>query len=159
MSQFVVKRAIIFSLILGALFGLLALLPMLIGLVIFIFGFFSSVIIILYMKRNEKHLSFLTNEQGAILGGIIGFFATVGFFVSFCPMVCIIHSIFKSYYSYAIPEMLSLGLWLFFVIVFMTAIIFAMTNSATAMGLTFILGQIEKKPDDYDAPLDIKIED
>ena len=51
----------------------------------------------LYMKKNEKHLSYLTTEQGAIIGGLIGFFATVGFFATFTPMVGIIHLIFKNY--------------------------------------------------------------
>ena len=50
-------------------------------------------------------------------------------------------------------------MWLFFVIVFMVALIFAMTNSALAMGIVWLLSKIEQKPQDYDARLDIKIED
>ena len=104
-------------------------------------------------------MAYLTNEQGAILGGIIGFFSTVGFFITFSPMVCILRMISAKYYAYMIPDMLNNALWLFFVIIFMVGFIFALTNSATGMGIAWLLGRIEKKPENYDARLDIKIED
>ena len=159
MNQVIAKRTAIFSLILGAFIGLLSLFPFLIGFCLFMLAFFSSVIIMLFMRKNEKHIAYLTNEQGAIMGGIIGFFTTIGFFITFAPMVSIIHLIFKKYYSYMIPDMLTSALWLFFVIVFMVALIFALTNSATGMGTAWLLGNIQQKPQHHDAPLDIKIED
>ena len=159
MNQLIIKRASIFSLILGAVLGLIALFPFAIGFVIFLLGFLSSVAIILYMKKNEKHLGIIDNEQGAILGGIIGFCSGVGFFVSFAPMVSILKLIFKDYYAYAIPYVLEEAFWLFLVIVFIVAFIFALTNSATGMATAFLLNKFEEKPKVYDAPLDNKIED
>ncbi len=160
MNQLIVKRASIFSLILGAILGLIALFPSIIGFALFIVGFLASIIVILYMKKNEKHLGIIDNEQGAILGGIIGFFTGVGFFASFSPMVCILRLIFKEkYYSYAIPDIVTEAFWLFVIIVIMVSVIFALTNSATGMATAFMLNKIEEKPKDYDAPLDIKIED
>ena len=159
MNQIIAKKAAVFAFILGAMIGIVSLLPFLIGFSLFTLSFFSSVIVMAYMKKGEKHVSYLTNEQGAIMGGMIGFFATVGFFVTFSPMVSILHLIFKKYYSYMIPDMLSNALWLFFVIVFMVAFIFALTNATTGMGLTWILSKIEKEPQNLDARLDIKIED
>lgn len=160
MNQLILKRASVFSLILGALIGLAALLPSVIGFAIFTLGFLSSIIVIFYMKNNEKHLGIIDNEQGAILGGFIGFFSGIGFFISFTPMVFILKLIFKdTYYSYAIPYILNDAFWLFLVIVFMVSAIFALTNSATGMGTAFLLNKFEQKPENYDAPLDIKIED
>ena len=160
MNQLIVKRASIFSLILGAILGLIALFPSIIGFALFIVGFLASIIVILYMKKNEKHLGIIDNEQGAILGGIIGFFTGVGFFFFFSPMVCILRLIFKEkYYSYAIPDIVTEAFWLFVIIVIMVSVIFALTNSATGMATAFMLNKIEEKPKDYDAPLDIKIED
>ena len=159
MNQLIAKRTAIFSLILGAILGLISLIPSLIGLVLFVLAFFSSTAVMLYMKKDEKHVAYLTNEQGAIMGAIIGFFATVGFFTTFSPMVCILKFIFKNYYSYMIPDMLSEAMWLFFVVIFMVGFIFALTNSASGMGTAWIIGNIEKKPENYDARLDIKIED
>ena len=159
MNQLIIKRAVLFSLIFGACIGLVSSIPFLIGISIFVLAFFSSVFVILFMRKDEKYVAFLNNEQGAIMGGIIGFFATVGFFIAFCPMVCILHFIFKNYYSYMIPDMFQEALWLFIVVVLMVGLIFALTNSATGMGTTWIIGYFEKKPQDYDARLDIKIED
>lgn len=159
MNEIIAKRAVIFSLILGAVLGLISLIPAIIGFALFTLSFLASVIVILYMKQNEKHLGIIDNQQGAILGGLIGFFATIGFFASFSPMVCILKMIFKSYYSYAIPYAIQDALWLFFIIIFMVGIIFAMTNSASGMGIAFVLNKFEQLPKDSDAPLDIKIED
>ncbi len=159
MNQLIAKRTAIFSLILGAIAGLVSLLPFLIGISLFLLAFFSSVVVMLYMKKDEKHISYLTNEQGAIMGGLIGFFSTIGFFLTFSPMVCILHLIFRNYYSYMIPDMLKDALWLFVVVVVMVAAIFALTNSATGMGLCWILSHIEKEPENIDARLDIKIEE
>ncbi|MBQ4645949.1 MAG: hypothetical protein IJB79_01230 [Candidatus Gastranaerophilales bacterium] len=159
MNQLIAKRTAIFALMLGALIGLISLVPYFIGLSLFVLSFFSSVIVMLYMKKGEKHISYLTNEQGAIMGGIVGFFCSIGFFITFSPMVCILRLIFKQYYAYMIPDMLHDALWLFFVVVFMVALIFALTNSATGMGTTWILSHIEKEPENLDARLDIKIEE
>ena len=79
MNKLIAKRAALFSLILGAILGLVALIPAFIGLCLFILTFIVSPLVIIYMKKDEKHLAYLTNEQGATLGAIIGFFATVGF--------------------------------------------------------------------------------
>ena len=159
MNELIIKRASIFSLLLGALIGLVALIPSLILMCLFVLSCLSSIIIIAYMKKNEKYLGIIDNQQGAILGGIVGFFATVGFFASFSPMVTIIHLIFKKYYSYAIPDMLHSAPWLFFIVVIMVAAMFAVMNAVSGMGIAFVLNKIEEKPKDYDARLDIKIED
>ena len=63
MNEVVAKRACVFSLILGAIIGLISLIPQAIGAMLFVLSFLSSAIVIFYMKRNEKHLGFLTNED------------------------------------------------------------------------------------------------
>lgn len=158
MNETVTKRAAIFSLILGACIGIASLIPAVIGFSLFVLIFLSAPIVIFYMKKNEKHLSFLTTEQGAIIGAIIGFCSTVGFFASFSPMVCIIKLIYKNYYAYMIPDMFSTALWLFFILAFAVALIFAATNATSAMALAWVYSRFEKAPDE-DKRLDIKIED
>ena len=159
MNELIIKRASIFSLILGAFIGIASIIPPFIGLAIFILSFLSSPLVISYMRKNERFVSFLTNQEGAILGGIIGLFATFGFFATFCPLVCIIKLIFKKYYAYMIPDVLSSALWLFVVIVVMVGLIFAMTNSATGMATTWVMGYFIKQPQDSEARLDIEIND
>lgn len=159
MNELVVKRAVIFSLILGAFLGLISLIPSLIGIGILILSFFSSVIVILFMKKNEKYLGIIDTQQGAILGSIIGFFSSVGFFISFCPMVMLISMIYKKYYTYTIPYIVQDALWLLFIIIFMVGAMMALLNSVGGMALAYLFDKLEKKPADYDARLDIKIDD
>jgi len=159
MNELVIKRASLFSLILGATIGIISLIPQMIGLGIFILAFVCPVIVIIYMRIKENYFTVLDNRSGATIGGIIGFFAGVGFFFSFCPLVLLLHLIFKNYYSYGIPYIIQDAFWLFLVFVFMISITFAMTSAATGMGVAFVLNRIRTKPENYDARLDIKIDD
>ena len=159
MNELIVKKSIIFSFIFGALLGLLAIFPFLNALCFITLAFLSSPIVVCYMKK-IKQLGIIDNQQGAIIGAFIGLFSTICFFISFVPMVLILHLIFRSkYYSYAIPYMFEDGVWLLFIIVFMVAVFFAVTNSVSGMATSYCLNFIEKKPEHHDAQLDIKIED
>lgn len=162
MNQLIVKKIMMFSLILGACLGLLLQVPSytLQGLTITVLMFLVSAIIILYMKKNEKHLGIINNQQGAIIGGIAGFFGTLGAFISYIPLAYIIY-IFNHnyYYGNLINSAISTAFWLLILITFMFCIIFALTNSATGMGLAFLLNYFEKKPEDSDLQIDIEIND
>ena len=159
MNKLIVKRAAAFSFLLGAVLGLMAILPLVSGLAFFILILFSSVLVILYMKKNEKHLGVINTEQGAVLGGIIGFISTFGFCVTFLPMKFILSLIFTKTTDLGISYFFTTAPWLFFIIIFMTCFILALVNSATGMGTAYFLNYFEKKPEGYDAPLDIKIDD
>ena len=159
MNEVIIKRAIIFSLIFGALIGLISLIPALIGFCLFTLAFLAGVVVIMFMKKNEKYLGIIDAQQGAILGGIAGFFASVGFFASFCPMVILISAIFKKYYAYAIPYIIEEALWLFFVIILMVGVMLAIFNAVGGMAMAYIYNKFEQKPENYDARLDIKVDD
>ena len=77
MNQVISKKAAIFAFIFGACLGLAGHIPSytIQGLVLFALLFLSSVFVILYMKKNEKHLGIINNQQGAIMGAISGFFS------------------------------------------------------------------------------------
>ena len=162
MNQIIVKETVIFSLIFGACLGLIWHIPSytIVGLVLTILLFLSSVFIILYMKKNEKHLSFINTREGAILGGIAGFFSTLGAFISFAPLAYIFYFINNNnYFGSLIHSFVHETFWLFCIIVIMTCLIFAFTNAATGMGLAYILNFFEKKPEDSDARIDIEVND
>lgn len=159
LNPLIIKKTAIFSALLGAFVGIISLIPSLIGFCLFFLTFIAAPVVIIYMKQNEKHLGIINNEQGTILGAIIGFCSTIGFFIVFCPMVCIIKLIIKSYYTYMIPDMFKEALWLLILIVVIVALVFAATNSATAMGVSALYNQFEQKPQDSDAQIDIEIND
>ena len=162
MNQIIIKKAIIFSLILGGCLGLALHIPSYTfqGLILMILLFLSPVFIILYMKKDEKHLNYIDNREGAILGGIIGFFVTLGAFISFIPMAYIIYFInHNSYFGSLVHNFIGEALWLLIIVVAITCVIFAFTNSACGMGLAFVLKFFEKQPEEKDAPIDIEIND
>ena len=158
MNILILKQALIFAFILGAVLGIISLIPQLLWICILILALLSAPIVIIYMKSKEI-LGIISTENAAQMGSLLGAISTVGFFVTFAPLVCIVKLIFKKYYAYAIPDMLSGVFWLFIVIVLMVALIFAATNCASTMGLNMLYSAFEKKPKDDDARLDIKIED
>lgn len=159
MNKLIVKRSCAFSFLLGAILGIMAIIPFLSGFAFFILILFSSVVVILYMKKNEKYLGIINTEQGAILGGIIGFVTTIGFCVSYLPMKFILSLIFTKYTDLGISYFFTTAPWLFFIIIFMACFILGLINSVTGMGTAYILNYFEKKPEGYDAPLDIKVDD
>ncbi len=159
MNRLIVKRAAAFSFLLGAILGIMAIIPFISGLAYLILILLSSVAVILYMKKNEKYLGIIDTQQGAILGGIIGFVTTIGFCTVFLPMKFILSLIFTKSTDLGISFFFTTAPWLFFIIIFIVAVILGFINSATGMGTAYFLGYFEKKPEGYYAPLDIKIED
>ncbi len=159
MNEIIVKRAAAFSFLLGAILGIMAIIPFISGLAYFILILCSSVAVILYMKKNEKYLGIIDTQQGAILGGIIGFITTIGFCITFLPMKFILSLIFTKSTDLGISYFITTAPWLFFVLIFIIAVILGLINSATGMGTAYVLNYFEKKPEGFDAPLDIKIED
>jgi len=164
MNQIIVKKASVFSLILGACLGLILHIPSytIVALVLMVLLFLSSVLIILFMKKDEKHLSFIDTRDGAVLGGIAGFFATLGAFASFTPMAYMIYFINHGNYFGSLAHLfINEAFWLLCIVAFMASFIFACTNSATGMGLAYILKFFDSKkmPENSDAQIDIEIND
>ena len=83
MNQLILKRTIIFSFCLGVLVAIISLIPRFIALGYSVLAFFASVIVISFMKKNKRYLSYLTLEQSAVLGAVCGFVSTVAFFIVF----------------------------------------------------------------------------
>lgn len=172
MNQLIVKKAAAFSMLLGGFLAFISIVihflgglvsssslaSQFLGFILFTISFLPAVIILYYMKKNEKHISYLTNQEGAILGAVIGFCVTIGFFLIFAPMISILH-LLMHVSSYGITDMFSMGAWLFFIIVFMLALITAATNSVIGMGFIYATNKLAKDPENLDARLDIKIED
>lgn len=159
MNVLILKRACIFSLILGVVTAIVGLLPFLIVYVVLFLSFFCAPAVIMYMKKNNM-LGILDMQQSAFLGAVIGFATTAGFFAVFAPLVLLIHSIFKNYYAYGLQYFITFqALWLFIIILAMLAGLLALTNAVSAMCVNYVYGQIEKLPDGLDEPVDIMIDE
>lgn len=136
------KKALVFAIILGAVIGIVSVIPIFIGLSFFILTLLSAPIVMIFM-RTKGLLYTLDAKKSALVGALIGASAIIGFFFTFSPLVCIVKLIFKSYYAYMLPQMITSAMWLFFAVIFMVAFVFALTNSATAMGVNWLYSYIE----------------
>ena len=168
MNTLIAKKATVYSLIIGAILALFGSFNFLMGLVSFALAVFvAPVVIFILQKRNE--IGFLDNQQGAAIGALSGFFATVSFFIIFTPITLFLNwlapiigskikFISTYHYSYGLTSLIRPDtLWVFGLIVIVIGILIALTNSATGMGSTFLLSQFNKKPEDLEE-IDIKIE-
>jgi len=154
MKKSLLKYTILFSLVFGAILGFVSLIPLFIGLCLFILMFFSSIPILLYFKFKKIYLESLTINEGAILGCACGFFATCGFSLIFLFCVFIIKLFLKEYYSLLVFN--SAPLWLYLILIFMMALTIAATNSIGAMALAWICSYIEPKKNENNLQDEIK---
>ncbi len=159
MNVLILKRATILAAFLGAIVAVVGLIPFFIIYVVLFLSFFASPAVLIFMKKKFL-LGVLDMQQSALLGSAIGFACSVGFFVVFVPAICLIHLIFKNYYSYGIQYFVQFqALWLFIIILAMLAAILALTNSVSAMAVNYVYSQIEKVPEDAKMPVDITIDE
>ncbi len=159
MNILILRKAMIISAILGLAVAIIGLVPFLIIYIVLFLSFFVAPLVIVYMK-SKNLLGILDMQQSAFFGAVSGFSASIAFFVLFVPGVLFLRLLFKQYYTYAIQYFVSFQtLWLFLIILAILAGILALTNSVTAMGVNYIYTQIEKLPEDADAPVDIRVDE
>lgn len=163
MNTIIIKQAIILAAVLGAIVALVALISPLMMYVIFTVLFLLAPLVIVFMKR-RKMLGYLTPQQGAILGAVVGAGGSLGFFAVFVPLVLLLGFVFKLfhgyYYTYGIQWLLNFGsLWLLVLILVSLGATIAVTNAVSAMGVMFVYNQIEPKPKETgEGSIDIKVE-
>ena len=78
-----------YSIILGAILGILAVIPIIRVASFLIISTIVSIIIFLFMKK-KKQINDLTTKGGAIIGALIGFISLVGFLITFLPLNAIL---------------------------------------------------------------------
>ncbi len=89
-----VKIIVITSVIIGAVLGLIPLIPALIWLALFLVMFFIAPFVIIYLKKLNI-LKEITMEQSLLIGGISGAAAYIGFTFIYFPIAYILYLIFK----------------------------------------------------------------
>lgn len=88
-----IKQMSLFCALIGAVVGIIALIPYVGGVVFITFYTLLAAIIIIYLKKINI-LDELTIKEGAILGAIIGTGGTAGFLCVYCPLIMLSHMIF-----------------------------------------------------------------
>ena len=135
MTKQKLKLVSIYSLILGAALGVIAILPYIQILALITMAVISSVLVILYMeKRNE--IGNLTIKGGAILGVVIGVISLAGFLIVFLPINALLGLIFSRVTDCFAFSRYLLNLWWLWL--FMGGIVTALFNSFALISYVYI---------------------
>lgn len=136
MNLTLLKQIGVLSAVLGAILGVITLIPF-IGSIAFIalMCLASAIIIILMVKYDV--LEMLSVKEGLTLGAIIGFISFIAFAVVYLPCVAILGKVFKLYSFYGISLIMSVGsLGVIIMLTIFVAVLSAVINAFTAF-LTF----------------------
>ena len=137
MNLLLIKQIAIISAVLGAIGGLIALIPSFTLLMLLSAFVFPAVIVLVYMKRNEL-IGIINTREGCIFGAIIGFVSFIASFAAYAPISVIIAWIVKLIFrTNYIPGFLRLiPLDLLSIIVLVLTVIFLAGISAVFNGAT-----------------------
>ena len=106
MNRRVLKQTALLSLFLGAILGIITVIPYVGNIAFWILMCLTSVIIILFMMKLEM-LEIKSVQESAVLGAIIGFISFIGFSVFYIPIIVLMAKIFQFYPNYGISIALS----------------------------------------------------
>ncbi len=132
------KQISILSLILGAVLGLITLIPYL-GIFSFLICTFIAGSIVLWYLQKLEFVGQLDTKSWSIYGAISGFVSFIGFSISFVPLATILGIIFKTSYYLGISIMFKMGFFILLLMIVFVALISALLNGFGAMSTSYIL--------------------
>ena len=132
----------IVSVITGAIFGIIALLPLISFGVFIVLMFFLAPFMIIYFK----HLNLIENleiEQGILYGAISGFTGFLGFSIMFFPLAFLIDLIFKTE-TFLWVKVICQNFLFIAGTVFFTALLCSLMNAFTGFMTSYIYQYFKK---------------
>lgn len=136
MNLTLLKQIGVLSAVLGAILGVITLIPFIGSIAFITLMCLASAIIIILMVKYEV-LEMLSVKEGLTLGAIIGFISFIAFAIVYLPCVAILGKVFKLYSFYGISLIMSVGsLGVIIMLTIFAAVLSAVINAFTAF-LTF----------------------
>lgn len=137
-----IKIMTIVCLIIGAIMGIIALIPFLSFWILLLLMLAIAPFIIIYFK-NLKLIGNIDIEQGMFYGGISGFIAFIGFSLTFFPIAFIIDLIFKTQTFLWVSIVFKNFIFLPAIVIF-TALLSAILNMFSGFITVYIYQYIKK---------------
>ncbi len=150
MNKKVLKQVSLLSIFLGAVLGVITIIPYLGEIAFWILMCLSSTVVILFMKKFSM-LKITSVQESAVLGAIIGFISFVGFSIFYIPIIIVLARFLQYYPNYGVSMALnnaSLGLIIVLVIFIgvLAGTINAFSGFLTYYGIDFF--QLMNKKDE-----------
>lgn len=138
MNILLIKQISLLSVILGAILGVLTLIPYL-GIFTFLICIFATgSLVILYMQKLEL-LGELDIKTWSIYGAISGFIGFVGFSLTFVPLATLIGLMVKTSYYLGVSLMFRLGFFITILMIIFVAILSALMNGFGSMATSYFI--------------------
>lgn len=142
MNIFVIKNLIIYSLILGAAFGLLAVIPFLGILILFSLMLLTSPIVMLYLIMAGKY-DVTDVKDSIIAGAITGFSSNITFAGVYCIVVVILYLITGYNQNFFLTAtIIHSPIWLLVVCIIFVGVVTATTNAFSGFLTYYIINFI-----------------
>lgn len=136
MNLTLLKQIGVLSAVLGAILGVITLIPFIGSIAFVMLMCLASAIIVILMVKYEV-LEMLSVKEGLTLGAIVGFISFIAFAIVYLPCVAILGNVFKLYSFYGISLIMSVGsLGVIIMLTIFVAVLSAVINAFTAF-LTF----------------------
>ena len=145
--KLLIKSSIVLGAILGAIFGVILLIPYIQALACFTYIFIGSAIVF-YMKRNS-FVGILSPQDGAIIGAVSGSSAIIASSIIYLPISFLINLIFRAstglnpFGSFWVT---SYSLLVIPMLVFFMALLSALFNAFSGLVVAYVYGLIENNP-------------
>ena len=101
-----IKILCLLSLLLGAVLGIITLIPFIGEIAFWILMCFSAVCVILFMTK-YKISDIRSVQQSAVVGAIVGFVSFIGFSIFYIPSIIILAKFFGIYPNYGVSVSLA----------------------------------------------------
>ncbi len=147
MNLRLLKQISILSVILGAILGLVTLIPYIGVLSFLICVFAAGSLVLIYLQKLEL-IGELDTRAWSIYGAISGFVAFIGFSISFVPLATIIGMIVKTSYYLGISLMFRMGFFITILMIFFVAIIAALMNGFGSMTTSYAISLYKSQQDE-----------
>ncbi len=136
MNKIILKQSVLLSLFLGAVLGIVTVIPFIGQAAFWSLLCLSAVGVILFMTKH-KILCLSTIQESVILGALSGFVSFIGFSVFYIPIIIALAKIFQYYPNYGVSLALSnASIGLIIVLVIFMGILSATVNAFSGF-LTF----------------------
>ncbi len=138
MNLRLLKQISILSAILGAILGIITLIPY-IGVLSFLVCVFAAGSLVLFYLQKLELIGQLDTKFWSIYGAAGGFMAFIGFAVTFVPLATIIGMIVKTSYYLGVSLMFRLGFFITILMILFVAVIAALMNGFGAMTTAYVI--------------------
>lgn len=142
MNKLLLKDIIILSLIIGVIFGVIASIPYVGGIGLFLMLLLSApIVIILVIMSGKADLS--SPKDSIITGATVGFFSNITFSFVYAVVVALLYFIGKFTSNYFLTSMIIHSpIWLFIVVVLFIGTLTATTNAFSGFITYYVINLI-----------------